>query len=383
MYTHYFDAALSGIEQAWLVGEFDASLIAAQTLEASLLMEQETDPEQMGWARYYTLRSLHSLGAWKEGYAALTSPSPRPFSLSSDNATWVNLAGAEMAARLGVDEHALLMLVEAVALRLLDRDEGGAAVICEKASGLLTPERFGEFVARLEALPSQRGLSPEAAMACAILCSEIAGQDWFAQRLPPTERRRRNIAQALRAAAALGDLESVDLALALGADPDASVATSPGLPTALMAAAFEGRAGVVARLLEAGADTEVTGIEGRTPLALAAIGGHMTVIRLLVKAGAALDAPASDGQTPLHAAVSEGSAYGIAALLESGATLEARDHAGQTPLILAAVRGETRIVCQLLCWDADIQARDSYGMSALDRARLEGHPVTAAALRVT
>jgi len=381
MYTCYFDAAMCGIEQALLADECDASLIAAQTLEASLLMEHETDPEQMGLARYYTLRSLHALGAWREGYEALLRPSPKPFSLSSENATWMNLAGAEMAARLGVDEQSVCFLSEAVELRLRDRDEGAAAIICQKASGLLTPERFAVFIERLEEPPAAAP-SAEAATARALLCSEIAGQAWFQERLPPAVRRRRNLAQALRAASALGDLESVDLALSLGAEPDARVATAPGLPTALLAAAFEGRVEVVARLLAAGADPEAANLNGRTPLLLAASRGHAAIVRLLVRAGVALESAAVDGQTALHAAVSESSTQGIAAMLEAGANLESRDGEGRTPLIVAAIHGETRIVCQLLCWGADIQARDDFGMSALDRARIEGHPVTAAALRI-
>ena len=79
---------------------------------------------------------------------------------------------------------------------------------------------------------------------------------------------------------------------------------SLGLPaTALQAAAANGRSGVVALLLETGADPNVTGGMQFTALHDAALGLHPSCVAELLKCGAATDVVTSSGNTALHLAV--------------------------------------------------------------------------------
>jgi ankyrin repeat protein len=67
----------------------------------------------------------------------------------------------------------------------------------------------------------------------------------------------------------------------------------------LAKAIFSGRAGVVAALLEGGADPNVS-IGGKThPLQIAVQTGHPGIVKLLIDAGADVNASDADGRTPL------------------------------------------------------------------------------------
>ena len=117
--------------------------------------------------------------------------------------------------------------------------------------------------------------------------------------------------------------------------------------TALMWAAAEGHAEVVAELIEFGADFRTTLESGFTPLLFAVREGHLEVVRVLVKAGADVNKsieplpewrhPGYDGRLkpgsgPLHVAVENGHFELAAYLLEAGADAAASDATGYTAL---------------------------------------------------
>lgn len=124
--------------------------------------------------------------------------------------------------------------------------------------------------------------------------------------------------------------------------------------TALGLAAREGRAAIVAALLEAGADARtVNGPMGATALHEAAYFGHADVVRALVAASSDGRAPGIDvqgaynGMTALHDAVWHGHLEAARALVDAGAPLHATSHAGLTPRALARRYGYDEIAGML------------------------------------
>ena len=117
--------------------------------------------------------------------------------------------------------------------------------------------------------------------------------------------------------------------------------------TALMWAAAEGHAEVVAELIKAGGEFQTRLSSGFTPLLFAVREGHIEVVRTLVQAGADVNEPIEShpdwqhlgydarlkpGARPLHVAVENGHFELAAYLLEVGANADAADPTGYTAL---------------------------------------------------
>ena len=103
---------------------------------------------------------------------------------------------------------------------------------------------------------------------------------------------------------------------AAGADPNAigSQGYSP-----LFTACQDGKAEIVAMLLEANADPALACFGGATPLYVACSKNHADVVKLLVKAGAPVDALANGYYTPMLACVTHGCEDAARTLLTAGA----------------------------------------------------------------
>lgn len=127
------------------------------------------------------------------------------------------------------------------------------------------------------------------------------------------------------------------------------LSVGPATPTALGAeeerlvrAIRAHDAEAVAAALAAGADPNAADAEFRMPpLWLAAIEGDAAAARLLIDAGADPDGLGSDGRTPLHAAAFTGRRDVVDSLLAAGATPLPRGPAGDTPLDAARVDAGT------------------------------------------
>src|SRR5687768_9301856 len=111
-------------------------------------------------------------------------------------------------------------------------------------------------------------------------------------------------ARSLIAAAADGDASEVARLLASGSAPDARAVA--GGETALMRATARGHETVARLLLDAGADASARRADGFTPLILAVFFGHERVARLLVERGADARARTSLGTTAARWAASRG-----------------------------------------------------------------------------
>lgn len=197
---------------------------------------------------------------------------------------------------------------------------------------------IGTLVPMLRAL-IQAGASPEVAAASgetplglALARSEHEPAywlNWSRWKLPGRPLR----GDDLPAAAVLGDIEAVERMLAFGLPLDAEDAQGA---TALIRAAGSGYAGLVVRLLEAGADTAHAAFSGTHCLAAAVSARREAVVRTLLSHGVAPDMRMPGGGTALIVAAALGLPRLAEALLEAGADVNAADDLGTTPLLAAA-----------------------------------------------
>ena len=148
--------------------------------------------------------------------------------------------------------------------------------------------------------------------------------------------------------------------------------------TALVWAASEGHAEVVAELIEFGADFRQTLESGFTPLLFAVRAGHLDVVKTLVDAGADVTqriepskewrhrgyiARLRPNSTALHVAIENGH-FGLADyLLDAGADPNAADPVGYTPL--HAITNARRVALG----DANPPPRPTGGLTSLDLVR--------------
>jgi hypothetical protein len=126
-----------------------------------------------------------------------------------------------------------------------------------------------------------------------------------------------------------------------------------------------------------GADLDVRGKYGRTPLHAAAYSGNLEVVRRLIEYDPAyINARDEGGFTPLLME-SEGcnSKDGsvVRLLLEHGADINVQNQDGETPLHEASTYGALEVVRLLLEHGADVEAKDNYGKTVLQVAAEYGH----------
>jgi len=149
--------------------------------------------------------------------------------------------------------------------------------------------------------------------------------------------------------------------------------------TALHLAAALGNMETVDLLLANGADIESRDKDGRTPLLIAMSNRQYGVAQVLVVHGADVDARDDlDDDTALHFAVKQGHLQTVNLLLEARASLEARvSHgtmfAGSTPLHKAIWSGHLVVVDELLLRGADFYAKVSFDITVLHWAVYSGH----------
>ena len=87
-----------------------------------------------------------------------------------------------------------------------------------------------------------------------------------------------------------------------------------------------------------GANINLQGADGQTPLMDASMLGHFDVLRLLLSRGADQGLQSDDGSTALHLAVASGDAAVVKRLCTAAGAavaLARRDAGGRTPLVLA------------------------------------------------
>ncbi|MCA9074379.1 MAG: ankyrin repeat domain-containing protein [Planctomycetaceae bacterium] len=173
-------------------------------------------------------------------------------------------------------------------------------------------------------------------------------------------------------AAVFGKGKSVKPLLDAGADANLP---GPDGRTPLIAATFPTKCGanesMIHELLEAGADPSITEStnEKYSPLHHAVWGNSLVVVEDLIAHGADLESRDSHNWTPLHLATQfESTSVDIVrALVDAGADLEARGHDGNTPLHYAVSSHAHDKIEHLLKAGASRTAANEYGMLPIDQ----------------
>lgn len=186
---------------------------------------------------------------------------------------------------------------------------------------------------------------------------------------------------ALHWAAHLDNLEMADLLLRAGAD--FRVANRTGA-TPLYLATVNGSAGMLARLVDAGADANaIMAPTLETVLMLTARTGSPDAVQVLIDRRADVNSVQERNFTALMFAAAEGHADVIRVLIDNGAdpsiaTVEStkperRPAGGMTPLLFAARQGHMDAVRALLDGGADINQMSADDTSPLLIALVNGH----------
>lgn len=152
------------------------------------------------------------------------------------------------------------------------------------------------------------------------------------------------LSERLRIAATLGDVESVHVLLAQGADAD-----NPDLDgrTAVIEAAWRGYPRIIKSLIDNGAKLSATDHTGKNALMWAAINGHAPVIKSLLAAGAPLNDQDNEGISALMRAAWNGHMDTVKVLLEAKADPSLRDKKGLRAIGYARKSKNSKLV-QLL-----------------------------------
>jgi len=174
------------------------------------------------------------------------------------------------------------------------------------------------------------------------------------------------------------EVDAVYLLLSRGADPN--VRGWRGQTPLHLAIVYEGtsncRTGAVWLLLRHGADPNARDEHGKTPLHYAAEHCMPDLVELLLKHGADPNARDAEGRTPLYTVFERAAGnrwervmaeLTAAALLLHGTDPNARDSEGRTPLHYAAARGSLHLKAAevLVRHGADVNARDRLGRTPL------------------
>lgn len=402
--------ALGRISDSATAGDYRTVQQLARALSRELVGARSRDPVELGWARFYEIKSAYALGDWHGAWEALHREDGR-WALPEPNGSYLCSVAAEVAQKLGRPEGVLswggrcleirrragnreaeaqcagtvcLLLARlgeqrhnlVFARRLLEiaRETGDGDRLRSALRSLLDAQKqapSSEIESLLvQALPLLRRQHADGHSAAAIeLIQAIQSTPWFEDALSPAELAARRRLADLARACQNGDLDQVRALLDSGLDTDARDSFDR---TPLIHAAFAGQLAVVELLLARGASVDAENLQRRTALVLAADQGYSAVVEALLRAGADPDHAGIFEQTALIVASWQGHAATVTALLAGGAGPELRDQAGNTALTLTATEDQPEVIHRLLDGGARIDATTGDGHSALMKAAMEG-----------
>lgn len=122
----------------------------------------------------------------------------------------------------------------------------------------------------------------------------------------------------------------------------------------------------VTELIKSGADVNVQGANGLTPLMRAAGQGRPDIVEILLQAGANIDAKDIEGKTSLMGVAMSNVEPDVAkVLIRHGAKLDERANSGDTALIFAAKFGHEQVAREIINAGAKLHEKDSNGRTAL------------------
>uniref|UniRef100_A0A671YIF6 Ankyrin repeat domain 52 n=1 Tax=Sparus aurata TaxID=8175 RepID=A0A671YIF6_SPAAU len=173
----------------------------------------------------------------------------------------------------------------------------------------------------------------------------------------------------LHAAAYLGDVHTMDLLIASGANVNAK---DQGLLTPLHRAAASQNQRAVELLLKHGAEVNTRDKFWHTPLHMAAAKWAAGCALALIPHVCSLDVADRSGRTPLHHAAHSGHGEMVNLLLSKGANLSAKDKKERQAIHWAAYLGHVEVVKLLLSHSADVMSKDKRGYTPLHAASASG-----------
>lgn len=172
-------------------------------------------------------------------------------------------------------------------------------------------------------------------------------------------------------AAGRGDIASLSSFLEQGANLDAIA--DPGANTALYAAVLEGKIFAVAWLIGRGAQVDsFVRAQQETPLILSAMLGHTAIAELLLEAGADPNLSDVNGRIALSYPSAEGDVETTNLLLEHGANPTLWNKYGVSPVTSAAANGQLEIVKRFRAAGVPLETRDRIEHTMLAAAGSEG-----------
>lgn len=142
--------------------------------------------------------------------------------------------------------------------------------------------------------------------------------------------------------------------------------------TALLWACHHGDAPLVRRLIDAGANPDVSNDRGRTPLMEAVAHADPTLVEALLRPGLDLDAQDEDGETALLAAARRGCSDLVVLLATAGADVSLGNRKRQTPLLASARHADLAAVRCLLDRGANACGRTGDHRTAVMEAAARG-----------
>ena len=165
----------------------------------------------------------------------------------------------------------------------------------------------------------------------------------------------------LKRAAYYGQIITAKFLIDLGAEPG------------LTKAANKGQYAIIQVLLQAGADPNMTDLNGECPLLVAALNGYRDIVQLLIQQGANPNMGSKYGSTPLHWAASLGHKDVVKQLIDGGAEPNSTNVLGRTPLHCAVNDHKIEVVKLLMDMGADPNIADGEGKTPLTCAREIGY----------
>jgi ankyrin repeat protein len=181
-------------------------------------------------------------------------------------------------------------------------------------------------------------------------------------------------AKLIHEAATSGDLNTVKSLISDGAD--VNIKGKLGY-TPLHHAAENGHGNLATYLISKGADLEARNHYGRTPLALAVCQGHKGMVELLIDKGADFNTKDIWHKRLLHHAAVNGHTDLARFLIARGADVESETNLDYTALSLAASKGHKEMVKLLIASGADVNTKEQMKYTPLHSAATKGHYETA------
>lgn len=203
----------------------------------------------------------------------------------------------------------------------------------------------------------------EKSFGSAVAANDVAAVTAFLNAgINPNTKDEETATPVLVAAAVRDNDEMVRVLLQGGADVNAK---DFGGYTALLRALEKEREAIAALLLaQPSLDVNAQGGNGMTALNWCVLGDRESSVQKLLERGANPNLSDKDGDTPLHTAAQRGNVKLLEWLLAAGANVNAKNKLGGTPLMWAAVFGHQPAAALLLEKGADPKLKDNGGRTA-------------------